>query len=437
MPLAALPVRLLPSLAAAGLYAVLIVLWHTNHAAYEALLNVTAFQANPMPYNDLDAILRAAACAHQGVNVYAPSACMGGGVYNYSPFFLHLGPGPGPSARFTLGLAVGALFLIAAALLPPARGAGALAVRAAALCSGAVIWALETANLDVVLFCLAVVGLWLVLAGRVLGFAGYALFALGGALKFYPAVLLALSLRERCGRFALIAASLAVAGVLFLMRYGQGAATALAMLPRAMPFHGVFGALDWPFGLVLLRFSPVLTLEPSGPQYAWAMHQPGVALYLVIASQLLLAAGLYAAYRLAASYEAPLAALPEAERLFLVAGALICAFCFFTAQNLDYRAIFLLLTLPALQVLPTSGWLRAAILLLLWEGACRYALAVCGPPLLGKFGVYPGIVFWMLREYAWWFTIVRLTAIAIAWLRASLGAMRAGIGQRVAGGAAS
>jgi hypothetical protein len=414
------------------LYIVFIVLWHVDHGAYVALLNAGDFVADPVPYSDLNATLQAAACAHQGVNVYVPNHCMGGGSYNYSPFFLHLWSGIGPDDRYSIGLLFGILFLVAGSLLPPAQDWRSLAVRAAALCSGVVIWALQTANLDCLLFFICVAGLCLVLVGRAVGFAGYALFAFGGALKFYPAVLLALSLRESKGRFAIIAAVLAVGGAVFLEYYGQGVATALAILPAGLPFRGVFGALNWPFGLALLRFLPVLTMEPNVPQYFWALHYPYVTAYIVIASRLLTAVGLYTAFRLAPAFAAPLAQLPDAEKLFLAAGSLTIAFCFFAAQNLDYRAIFLLLTLPGMQILARSDsaarLLLAALLLLLWEGAIRHAIAVLGPALLGPRGVYMEVAFWMLREYAWWFVVVRLAAIAMVYLWAALQSLLAGTG---------
>lgn len=413
--------RVIPSLVAAALYLVFAVLWRVDYPAYLALQDTLDFMRDPVPYSDLNSILEAISCAHQGVNVYVPSACMHGGVYNYSPFFLHLWTGIGPGLRFPLGLGFGALVLVAAALLPPAQGVRALALRAAALCSGVVIWALETANLDCLLFFLCVLGLCLVLAGRWWGFAGYALFALGGALKFYPAILLGLSLREPGRRFLVVAAAVMLGGGLYLIHYENGIATALAMLPAGSPFRGVFGALNWPFGLALLRFLPVLTLEPNVPQYFWALHQPGMTLYVVITFRLLILAALYTAYRLSHGYDEALARLPEAERLFLVAGSLVIAFCFFLAQNLDYRAVYLLLTLPALQRLTACRWLLAGIMLLLWEGAFRHAFDVYGPALFGPRGIYLGIFFWMLREYVWWFVVVRLAAIVIAWLRAALG----------------
>jgi hypothetical protein len=415
--------RLLPSVAALALYLVFAMLWREHNAAFVALEMALDFQSSPVPYTDLNAILTAAACAHQGVNVYVPSACMDGGVYNYSPFFLHLGLGLGPAGPFSGGLLCGVLFLAAAMLLPPARGRVGLAVRSLALCSSAAVWALETANLDVLLFVLSVLGLCLLLAGRG---AGYVLFALGGALKFYPAVLLALALRESRRRFAVIAIFVAAAGAVFLWRYGQGVATALAIVPAGLPFRGLFGAIDYPLGLAMLRFEPVLTAEPSLPQISATLNLAGVRTYVVIATGLLMLVALFTSFRLAPRYAAPLMALPAPEKLFLVAGALVIALCFFVSQNLDYRAIFLLLTVPALQLWArdASGrLLLAATLLLLWEAAIRHACSVLGPALLGGFGAYPEIVFWMLREYAWWFVIVRLTAIVTAYLRAAVPAL--------------
>jgi len=426
MPLPAVLYRCLPSLLAGVVYLLFVWAWHADHAAYETMLNSTSYMANAVPYADLNSILQSAACAHQGVNVYVPSPCMHGGVFNYSPFFLHLWSGLRPALRFPLGLVFGALFLLAVCLLPPAQGGWQIAVRATALCSGCVVWGLESANLDCLLFALCTAGLSLVLVGRVLGFAGYALFALGGALKFYPAILLALALRERRGRFLVIAVVLAAGGAVFLGRYGQGILIALAMLPAGLPFRGVFGAFNWPFGLALLRFLPVLTLEPNVQQYFWALQQPGVMRYIVIASRLLTIIGLYAGYRLAPAYAAPLAGLPEDAKLFLAAGSMVIVFCFFLAQNLEYRGIFLLLTLPGLQLWVRAGtgrWLLAAVMLLLWEAAFRHAFAMFGPR-----GIYLQIAFWLLREYVWWFVVVRLTAIIMAYAWAALRQLLAGTG---------
>jgi hypothetical protein len=331
-----------------------------------------------------------------------------------------------------LGLVFGALFLAAATLLPPAQGGGALAVRLCALCSGVVIWALGTANLDVVLFALCVPGLCLLLTGRA---AGYVLFAVAAAVKFYPAVLLALVLREPRRRFAVIAALLLLCAGVFMWRYGQGVLAALTIVPGGLPFRGVFGALNWPFGLVLLRFLPVLTMEPDAAQYLAAMHQPHVMAYIVLSTRLLVVLGVYAAWRLAPFYAAPLRTMPEAEALFLAAGCIVICFCFFMAQNLDYRAIFLLLTLPGLQYLERAGsgrWLLAAVLLLMWEGALRHAVAVVSTPLLGAAAPYVQAGFWLLREIIWWLVAVRLAAIAIAYLRAVVSALLAGPAVRTA-----
>jgi len=408
-----------PSLAALLLYAFCLLLWRENHTAYETLLRWYDFMTNAVPYSDLGAILQAGACWRQGVDVYQPSACMHGGVYNYAPLLLRAAwLGLGPADRAMGGLMIGGVFLAGCTLLPPPRTWGQTLLRGLALCSGVVMYALESANFDVLMFllCLAGVRLLLLTPWR-LGLLGYALFALGGALKFYPAVLLALALRESRKQFATIAGLVALAGGLYLWRYGQGTLTALAMLPEGLPFRGVFGAVNLPFGLALLRFLPVLTLEPDVPQFFAAMQQPYAAAYIIIAARLLTVAALYSAAAMVPRFDAARRALPAPERLFLAAGAGLLAFCFFVAQNLDYRAIYLLFTLPGLALmarLPEAPrrailLLTAAEIVLLWEAFFRHAAAT---------GLVGGqIAVWLLRECLWWFVVVRLTAIAFGELR--------------------
>ena len=413
--------RLIPSLVAAGLYLAVVGLWFFSHPAYEALLRFWDFMADPKPFSDLNSVLRAIACARQGVDVYTPSACMKGGVYNYSPFFLHIGwTGLGPAARFSGGLLLAVLFLAICALLPPPRGGREQGVRCLALCSSAVVWMLETANLDAAMFGLCAVGVSLLLRGKMGRALGYGVIMLGGLVKFYPAILMALALRETRRYLAVMVGLLAVGGAAYLWRYGQGTWTALAILPAGLPFRGVFGAFNLPFGLALLYNLPVLTLEPGVAQFFAAVRQPHAVVFMVIATRLLVLAGLFAGYRLAPLYARALAGLPSPERLFLVAGGLVISFCFFAAQNLDYRAAFLLLALPGLQLMAQRGMVLA-VLALLWEGGLRHGVAVLGTLLFGaQAALYLGIFFWLLREVLWWWVVINLTAIVIAFLRGHL-----------------
>ncbi|HYP62990.1 MAG TPA: hypothetical protein VEQ16_03845, partial [Acidocella sp.] len=93
----------------------------------------------------------------------------------------------------------------------------------------------------------------------------------------------------------------------------------------------------------------------------------------------------------------------------------VISFCFMTAQNIEYRAIFLLLALPALVRL--AGWrveflpLPWVVVALLWEAVPRAALAGLIQPY------YPTpltFAFWLLREALWWWLMVELLAALLA-----------------------
>jgi hypothetical protein len=353
------------------------------------------------------------------VDVYRNNACMGG-EYNYSPLLLRvLAWLPGTSLTVPGGLGLDLLFIAATLLLPAARGPAETWFRIICFCAAITLHLLEPANLDTLNFAAVMAGVWLLARPGLARVAGYALFLLIAALKYYPAVLLGLALRERLARLALLGALLLLAVLLFLLRYGHGTAVSLRILPAGLPFYNLFGAINVPFGLALLRFLPVRTMTPSSAQFLAAVSQPYVGAYVALASWGLIGAGLFTGVRLAGRYRAKLAALSELERLCLVAGGLVICFCFYATQNLDYRACFLLLTLPGLWRIGDRV-LLGGVLFLLWEAVGRH--------LAQQTGYYAEALFWALREYVWWFVVVRLTAVVAGWmgetLRLRLGELR-------------
>jgi hypothetical protein len=104
--------------------------------------------------------------------------------------------------------------------------------------------------------------------------------------------------------------------------------------------------------------------------------------------------------------------LDEPRTLCLIAGAAIITFCFFAAQNIIYRAVFLLLTLPGLSALARAHRrltpLPAAIALLMWEALPRALLAAFAPSW--------SFTFWALREILWWWLVIELGAILLAYM---------------------
>jgi hypothetical protein len=372
--------------------------------AYLFITRIPDGAAKAHPFVDLHDIMQGGACWRQGVDVYAPSACLNGGVFNYSPLLLRAAWLPfGPQDAFAFGLLFCVAYAYALTVLPAAPGRAVWLIAAAAF-SPAAYYALEQGNLDVLIFAATVLALRLPRRQRPPGYAwghawGYAIFALGAAAKFYPVALFILALREdRRGLKLLIALGLA-AGLLGLALYGSTLAAALRTIPSGTPFRASFGRIDLARGLVMLHALP----RGSAPLCSWGMA--------------LVALGLGA--KRSRVWSRAMAALKEDEAVFLVAGAAVTVFCFMAAQNIEYRAIFLLLALPGLIRLahlgPVFRLLPWVIVLLLWEAVPRAALAGLTQPYLPD---APAFCFWLLREALWWGLIVEFSALALAFVTA-------------------
>lgn len=332
------------------------------------------------PFVDLHDILLGGQCWRQGVDVYRPSACLGGGVFNYSPLLLLASYLPiGPQDTLVGGL----VFCVAYAAALMALPGGPKRLIAAAAFSPVAYYALEQGNLDVLIFAATVLALRLPWRGP-----GYGIFALGAAAKFYPAAFFLLALREKPRHLAWLAGA-GLAGLALVLLFDfHSLVAALVQLPSGTPFRASFGRIDLPRGLAMFGLLP----RGSAQAVGWLLA---------------LAAFGVAAWRRSAWR---LEALPADEALFLVAGAVVISFCFLTAQNIEYRAIFLLLALPGLlrlgRVLP---WL---VVLLMWEAVPRALLAGLAQPY------FPGpltFCFWLAREAGWWWLVTEFCAICLAY----------------------
>jgi len=388
--------------------------------AYFAVLAAFDIPKAAQPFSDLGAVLRAVQCAGQGVNVYAPNACMYGGNYNYSPLLLHFGGLGGLAAQINLaGLGLGVLFIAALAVLPPPQSRQEFWLRALASVSASTIFALERMNLDVVIFLLAMGGIWLSLRGSIARLAGDALFCLAAALKYYPVALLVLLLREPPRRLAAMIALLGVAGLGFMAKFGAGTLTALAIVPQCPPLGNCFGAIDITLGISL----GIAAVHGNTLHDLFHFHMP-LALRLAYAAMIL--AALWRGWVNAALYRPAMAKLEPAAEAFLIGGAaLICA-CFFMAQNIDYRSIFLLFALPGVFALRRAGvgkaeWLAIAVVALLWESFFRIAVLSIMPVLAGQtVGYSAAIMVWAGREVLWWWVVTQFLALLFLYARAAL-----------------
>src|SRR6202140_652993 len=244
---------------------------------------------------------------------------MHGGVYNYSPFLLRAAYfSIGPQDQSFLGMLLGAACILAFSWLPAPESRAELWFRIAAVCSGTVIYALESSNFDVVVFLLTLSGVLLLLANRWAALTGYVVFLLAAACKFYPLVLLALAVRERFVQMLTVVMLAAAAGGLFMLHFAHGTAAAISILPGGLPFRGVFGALNIPFGLVLLPYLPVLTLEPNVPQYFAALDRPYAEIFIELATRCLTILAMIVAFVTAPCYADVLRDLDPRSALFFM-----------------------------------------------------------------------------------------------------------------------
>jgi hypothetical protein len=355
-------------------------------------------------FNDLNSVLRAIACARQGVDVTLPNACMGGGLFQYSPLLLTASPLPiGPALRVPLGLGLDALFLLSLAVLPHPRRWREFCCLLLAALSSSTFWALESANIDIALYLLVLLAAHLLLRGAGARLAGYATLLLAGAIKFYPACLLILATRERPARFVQIALAALAAAVLLAVAYAAQLDHILPRLPRGSPFAGAFGATNLPSATAMLLAGDNADGAPGQTIRCAAMLGLIAIVALIVR-------------RCAPALLPALRTMPARPRTLLVAGAASMTFCFLATQNIQYRQIFLILTLPGFWDLDRRGLFRPAswgVIGLMWSYLLQF-LSVDRPgaePFLPAF-----IIVWAVREALWWWLISLFAAIILCFL---------------------
>jgi hypothetical protein len=406
--------RLAPSLTGAAVYACFALAWRFHYAFYLKLLAAFDTLPNFVPFGDATAVLSALSCAHQGVDVYVRNACMHGGQYNYSTFLLHMAvlwPWH-PAQGIAAGLFTGAVVLAALALLPPPQSRRELMLRVAVMGSSTLVDAFESANIDNLIFVAVLCAVLALRHGAAGRLAGYAMFAVLGAIKFYPAILLALIMREARHVFWAICFAGLVFGAIYAWRFGAGLIDAIGVLPAGPPYNYMFGAQNLAAGFAVMFGAPRSPLIP-----------PATSLLALLALAL--------AWRESKHYGAAVLAIGETERLLLLAGGMIMVECFLLIQNYDYRGLFFLLTLPGLFAMARAAPRQAgtftmaalAVVFLMWEPLIRYLVAALAEVLPGDHGVLLKMAFWLLREFIWWRICIFLAAVVFAYVAARVPAL--------------
>lgn len=367
------------------------------------------------PFIDMKIIFTAIDCARHGVDVFLLNTCMFGQWYSYSPIVLKAGVLPfGPEDRTWLGIILGISFLIAQSALPPCRSWKECWIRSLATISTAVVFGVERAASDLPIFLIVLASIMLLQRASRIRFVSYALLVFAAFLKYFPAVLMLLAARERFRTAFWIAAVTIFAALILLAPSMHETGQALAMAPAGFPYSDFFGARNLPLGFTLIAAGslPLTDIE---------MARLPLSLLGQIVMALLLLFSVWIIWRCLKIDSERLMLLQPAEINFLIAGSIVMACCFLVSQNISYRAIFLLMTLPGLFIFarvdvsaPRSMGLIYGVLFLLWEEFFR--------SLLWEFTeVYEtwGILnffYWLARELVWWWVMARLASLVIAFL---------------------
>ena len=355
----------------------------------------------------MNAVTSAVECHRLGFDVYVQNPCDAlKRVHGYSPIWLWLSVLPISTAWDTaLGLATVLLFIAVLPFLPPGRGWWQTAVITLGTISSVVMFALERANVDLIIFMFAMLAVTLTRRSTPLRMLGYAVALFAGMLKFYPITLLILAARERLEVFVAIGLVSIGAIVLWFTLDSGEILRGMANIPTTQYFDEfVFGARDLPYGLAQ-------TMDWSRPAAAGLL----IALLVgTVATALALAGREDTATRLRQ--------LSDAEAAYLLIGCILLIGCFLAAQNILYRSIFFLFVLPGLTALVrTHGRRRfdggyfgvtVAIIVLMWNdtartlvnGALRWFGVSVGQNEIAHFDI------WLVRELMWWSVVVVLTA---------------------------
>jgi hypothetical protein len=401
-------------------------LYATSPDLYTRIISAWIHITSPLPFIDLAAIPAWQLCwQHHGFDVYTAASWPSCDVAPiiYSPLWLRLTFLPtDPAWTNWLGLPLVSAFLLSLGLLPQSRRTAGRAIMVLATFSSPPVFAMERANMDLVIFLLAV-GAALCFSGT-LGrrVFGYGLLLLGGLLKFYPLVALVLVLRERLAVLIAIgsaATAIVVASAwVFLDELRR-----LTPVPSGAPFHYMWGGRNIPTGFPTVvrallhacgihsRLIETLTASPRMPAILYAI---------------LFATALLMALRLAgrADLRTGLAELPDRTHQFLLVGGVLIVGCFFAGQNIYYRGVFLLLILPgilALTEISANRSLRrifslttASILCVLSELTLRHIAADLfgGSYLLLEDSLLIYAI-WVVKELAWWWLVTVLIAVLI------------------------
>ncbi len=357
--------------------------------------------ASPYPFLDIAAVVAGICHWREGVDVFVPADLLNAspGLGVYSPIWLWFPCLPEGRGWINLyGLAAALAFITALAGLPRARSRAGNMIMLPALVSPPVLFAIERANVDLLMFALTMLVIVLMERSFPLRVAGYAVAEVAALLKYYPLVLIGFVVQERLNRSIVIVLLVAL----------------------------TFGAYVYINSNLVLKIFQAVPLLASGNVAFGAdtlvqsirniVHQTaGIQLPFSILKSIFIAAAVLMAFAISSqtAMSSALERLAPRELHCLTAGSLLLCFCFFAAVNLPYREVFALLVLPGLVAsaetedkrLGAVAWAVAAdaVLVVLWTQ----------PQFPASATALVSVGYATIREAARWFMVTILMATVI------------------------
>ncbi len=360
-----------------------------------------------LPFYDLFGVLSWRDCYLLGTDVMYANPCDPlARLSNYSPLW-YLLPIGGRDDVFLLGTLMAGIFLALLLFILRPASKSELAMSVVAGISSSTLFAVERANVDIIMFLMTLFVVWLWRTGR--GWPAYGVMMAAAALKFYPLALFGLAAREPVRRFAIATFACALSVILFTAIFWEELQRLPDLLPKPVYFGDNFGA-----SLFGLGMTKQLDLAPIAIPFL---------------TLLLTSVCFWGALRAAACLGSALdrSFWNGREGALLLAGALIMVGCFFVAANVAYRAIFLLMTLPGFFLLRRMGLKRlggyglfATLFCLNAEPLRRLSVWPRNIPTYQPeffWGHIPEGFFFLTREMIWWSLIALLGGVILTFFR--------------------
>jgi hypothetical protein len=200
------------------------------------------------PFLDISAWLAVWECARQGVDVISANPCdVLQRSYSCSPLWIAGSAIPlGVSDTPVVGWLLDLVFLLSLSLLPAPRRLSELMLILAATLSTMVVFALERANPDVLLFLMVLTTGLLAECRLFLRILGYLVALLAALLKYYPIMVLVIVFREAISVFAALTLLIFACLALFWAEYHADIARGLPGISQG-PYNDVlFAAKNLP-----------------------------------------------------------------------------------------------------------------------------------------------------------------------------------------------